>query len=270
MMMTRRSLAAWAALLGAAAAFPSPALAAKADAPCPAGTVKAVASPTHSRLNRCIAAHEIVLETTYYQNASKVGGTALAAFPEARLRYGLTQRLEVFYDTPSEIAVSGERGAGIYYMTHPGLGAHFEFARIGSVSYSFTAEGHPPLGALANLHLDPIFDSHLTANWSGTARDDFAAQAGYLNFETVPLHRQRSSAFGAFSLTHAVDARTWVTSEVGVQSHATWGSQSQYDGIVSVQHSLGAATLANLELGTAFNEAGNSKPHYLGFGFTVR
>jgi hypothetical protein len=258
-------------LLAAVLLTPQPSFAAKADATCAGASVRAVASPTHSRVSPCVVKHRrVAVETTYYQNASKVGGTALAAFPEVRVRYGLVPRAELFYDASSEIAVSGERGSGVYYMTHPGLGARFEVARAGGVLYSLSAEGHPPLSALANLHLIPIFDAHAAANWSASGRNDFAAQAGYLNFETAFTRNQRSSAFGAFSATHGLNGRTWATMELGFQSHATWNARSQTSGIFSLQRSLSETSMMNLELGTAFNAAGNSKPHYLGFGFAVR
>lgn len=70
-------------------------------------------------------------------------------------------------------------------MTHPGLGARYEVAQGHGVTYSLTAEGHPPLDALAKTSLIPIFDTHLSANWDDAHRNTFAAQAGYFNFETL-------------------------------------------------------------------------------------
>ena len=82
--------------------------------PCAGSSLQDLASRTHAKATPCVAPrHRFILETTYYQNASRIGGSALAAYPEARIRYGMAPRLELFVDTPSEIAKSGERGRGI-------------------------------------------------------------------------------------------------------------------------------------------------------------
>jgi hypothetical protein len=48
------------------------------------GTVHAIANPTHAKVNPCVVGRgHSVIDITYYQNASSVGGTALAAYPEA-------------------------------------------------------------------------------------------------------------------------------------------------------------------------------------------
>jgi hypothetical protein len=75
-------------------------------------TVHAIANPTHdAKVNPCLVGRgHSVIDITYYQNASSVGGTALAAYPEATIRFGIARNLEVFVDAPSDVAKSGLDG----------------------------------------------------------------------------------------------------------------------------------------------------------------
>lgn len=239
--------------------------------PCTGGTLRDVADRTHGKMTPCVAPpHRLVLEATYYQNASRLGGTALAAYPEARIRYGVAPRLELFVDTPSEIAKSGERGRGIYVMTQTGAGAKFELARARGVAYAFSVESHPPLGALGNLNLNPLSDVHLSAKWSGAHRREFGLEAGVINYQTVYHQHLRASALTAASVTQSVDPKTSLTLELANQSNVYSRSRSQTSAVFSVGRVLNPRLLFNVELGDAFNAAGNSKPHYLGAGFVFR
>lgn len=261
-----------ATLIAASLAIPKPASAANGPRalPCDTGSLRSLASRTHTKLTPCVAApHKFILETTYYQNASRIGGTALAAYPEARIRYGVAPHWELFVDTPSEIAKSGERGRGIYTMTQTGVGAKVDFARIRNVVYSLSVEGHPPLGALANLNLVPLSDVHLSANWTAGHRREFAVETGVINYATVFHNHLRATSLVAISGTQTLDPLTSVTLELANQSHVYRGSRSQSSGVFSVQRMLSNRVLFNVELGTAFDASANSKPHYLGAGFTI-
>jgi hypothetical protein len=252
------------------ATFVASASAAQQAHSCSDGSLHAVASRTHTKLTPCVAKpHELVLETTYYQNASRTGGTALAAYPEARVRYGVAPHAELFVDTPSEIAKSGEDGRGIYIMTQTGVGAKVELARVHNVVYSVSAESHPPLGALASLDLVPLSDVHVSANWAAGHRREFALEAGTVNYSTVFHQHLRATSVVAGNFTQALNARTAVTLELMSQSHVLSGSRSEHTGVVALQQNLSHRILFNVELGTAFNVCNNTKPHYLGAGFTI-
>ena len=263
----------FAALLSAAPfSMSSPASAATAErVSCAGASLRAVASRTHAKLTPCVATtHRFILETTYYQNASRVGGTALAAYPEARLRYGIAPRAELFVDAPSEIAKSGYRGAGIYTMTSTGFGAKYELARSHGAVYAVSAESHPPLGALANLNLVPLFDLHVSANWSPARGRSMGFQAGSVNYNNVRHTHLRSSALVAGWITQETGPRTSFTLELATQSNVYSKSRAQSSGVFSISQLLSQNLLFNIELGSAFNAQRNSKPHYLGAGFTVR
>lgn len=239
--------------------------------PCSDGSLGSVASRTHAKLTPCVAKrHTLIVETTYYQNASRVGGTALAAYPEARIRYGIAPRLEAFVDSPSEIAKSGQRGAGIYFMTQTGVGIKYELGRTRNVAYSLSAESHPQLGALANLNLVPLSDVHISANRSVGRGIEFGAEAGVINYDNTHHTHLRSSALISASITKAMTSRTWLTIELASQSNVYSKSRAQSSGVFSISHMLSQRILFGLELGSAFNAQRNSKPHYLGAGFTIR
>ena len=155
-------------------------------------------------------------------------------------------------------------------MTQTGIGGKFEVARAHGVVYSLSAEGHPPLGALANLNLRPLSDVHLSANWSGAHRRQFGVEVGSVNYETAFFQRFRSSSLLAGTVTQHLDARTSFTLELANESNVYLHARSQSSGVMSVERTLNEHLLFDLELGDAFNAAGNSKPHYLGAGFTIR
>jgi hypothetical protein len=201
----------------------------------------------------------------YYQNASRVGGTALAGYPLLRTRYGIAPNVEVFYDAPNELAISSH--GGHYEMAHSGFGGQGTIAQRGDVALLLTAESRPPLSPLANLYVLPLSDVHMTASWTANYGTNFAAQVGTLNYIATNRGRRRSSIFD-MSGTAPISSQTWFTGEVGMQSNATWGSAGETRGIASIKHSIGANSVFNLDLGTTLNASGGSKPHYLGAGFT--
>ncbi len=210
--------------------------------------------------------HRIAVSTMYYQNASKVGGTALAGYPLLRARYRVAQDAEVFYDAPTELAISSH-GAH-YEMAHSGFGAQGTIAQDGDVALMLTAESRPPLSPLANLYVLPLADVHLTAAWTTLNGSNLAAQVGTLNYVATNRGHRRSSVFDTLAATAPVAPGTWFAGEVGMQSNATYGSAGETRGIASIKHSLGTNSVFNVDLGTALNAAGGSKPHYLGAGFT--
>ena len=236
--------------------------------PCTADAMHVVSKRSHAIIAPCVAKpHRAVLETNYYQNASKVGGTALAAYPEVRLRYGVANHLELFLDGPSEIAKSGLHGSGIYVMAPIGFGGSYEFARVRGVSYSFSAENRPPLQPLANESLVPLSDFHVSANWAG-GRRTYGAEIGELDYASVLRHHtHRSSPIAALSLSQQVARNTYFTGELSEQLRVLGGSAPQTAGILSMQHLLSQRVIFSIEGGSSFNAQGDTKPHYWGFGF---
>ena len=237
------------------------------------GTLRALANTTHARMTPCLVRRgSVVVETMYYQNASSVGGTALAAYPEATVRIGLADRLEIFVDAPSDVAKSGENGLGVFYFTHPGFGLKAQLSSSSTFASSFSVETRPQLHALAHLSLLPMADATLTGSWMlHHSNIVLSAQTGAFLFRQRGMeHQQRAAATFAVGITAPILRRTWMTLQLRSVSAAAMHSGAQSMGTMSIEHEIGRNVLANLQLGTAFNAAGHSKAHYLGIGFTIR
>lgn len=258
----------------------APALA--VDQPAPKGppvrsicdqSLRSIANTSHARMTPCIVRRgQIVIETMYYQNASSVGGTALAAYPEATIRLGLSPRVEVFLDAPSDVAKSGSNGLGVFYFTHPGFGLKATLSNSSTFASSVSVETTPQLHALAHLSLIPVADITFTGSWMPRRSNlIFSAQAGAFWFRQRGMdHEQRTAATFAAGVTMPVMRKTWLSLQLSSISTAAMNSSAQSTGTLSLQHEIGRNVLANLQLGTAFNAAGRSKAHYLGVGFTIR
>ena len=236
-------------------------------------SLRSIANTSHARMSPCIVRRgRIVIETMYYQNASSVGGTALAAYPEATFRIGLSPRVEFFVDAPSDVAKSGSNGEGIFYVTHPGFGLKAELSSSSTFASSLSVETRPQLHALAHMSLLPLADATLTGAWMPRhSHLVITGQAGAFLFRQRGMgHEQRTAATFAIGITAPINTKTWLTLQLRSFSIAAMNSSAQTSGTLSLQHEIGRNVLANLQLGTAFNAAGHSKAHYLGFGFTIR
>ncbi len=266
----------------AAAFFACSALAMAVDKPAPKGppigsicdeSLRSIANTTHARATPCVVTRgHMVIETMYYQNASREGGTALAAYPEATFRVGVSPRLELFVDAPSDIAKSGTHGDGIFYFTHPGVGLKALLSSSSTFASSLSLETRPQLHALAHMSLLPMADATLTASWMPRRSNVIiTGQAGAFWFQQRGMgHEQKMAATFALGVTAPIMRKTWLTLQLRSFSIAALHSSAQSSGTLSLQHEIGRNVLANVQLGTAFNAARHSKAHYLGLGFTIR
>ena len=258
-------------LCTAAAPAAEQTLQAPAKAVCTGG-LRNVADKTHAKINACIAPlHGLIVQTTYYQNASREGGTALAALPEMTLRYGLSDGVEIFVDAPSDIAKSGQRGLGVFYLTHPGYGIKASLARSPRSAYAVSFETRPPLDAMAHLSLLPQAELAFTGEWRITSRWSAQAQAGALLFRQRGMEgEQRTAAIVSAAATYDLSKRTLLTVQLRSVSAAAMRSSAQSMGTFGIVRQLDDRLIFRVELGTAFNAAGHTKAHYLGAGFTFR
>jgi len=236
------------------------------------GSLRNVADRTHAKINACVAPlHQLIVQTTYYQNASKEGGTALAALPELTLRYGLSDGVELFVDAPSDIAKSGQRGLGVFYLTHPGYGIKASLARSARAAYAVSFETRPPLDAMAHLSLLPQAELAFTGEWRITSRWSAQAQAGALLFRQRGMSgEQRTAAIFSAAANYDISKRTLLTVQLRSVSSAAMRSSAQSMGTFGIVQQLSDRAIFRVELGTAFNAAGHTKAHYLGAGFTIR
>ena len=112
-----------------------------------------------------VAGGRLLVETLYYQNASKVGGTALAAYPLVRFRTGLVKRLELVVDAPSQIAQSGLGGAGLYPVSRAGAGLNYRVADSEHTALGLAALVSAPASLYASTQSQPRYTLGLNGKY---------------------------------------------------------------------------------------------------------
>lgn len=214
-----------------------------------------------------VAPGSLLVETLYYQNASRVGGTALAAYPLFRLRAGLAKRLEVVVDTPSQVAESGLAGAGLYPRTHPGYGFSYTVASTGAFAASAGVEAVPPSSRFTVNEAQPRYVFDLTGGYQLSPRATLSAIATGSSSRQVGFQR----IFPAAAVRAAYDASSvmQISSDVGMRIIARHSVGQSY-GDVSVNERLRRYVTFAVGLGTTFNPVANEKAHYLASGFSFR
>ena len=117
-----------------------------------------------------VAPGGLLVESLYLQDASRVGGTALAVYPLFRLRTGVTDRLEAFVDTPSQIAESGHGGAGLYPTTRLGFGLNYTLVEGDRLAIALGAEQLPPISHFATTQTQSKYAFDMTSGYRLTTR----------------------------------------------------------------------------------------------------
>jgi hypothetical protein len=210
----------------------------------------------------------LVIETLYYQNASRVGGTALAAYPLLRLRTGVARRLELVLDAPAQIAESGLHGIGLYPVTRFGYGANYTVASSATVASGFGVEVQPPSSLFNVNERQPKYIFDFTVGYHIGARTTISAIA--------TVASSHSEGFGRFTPAAAVrtaydaNARTQISTDLGERVVAR-RDRAQAFSDVALNEKLHKDIAYTLGLGTTFNGfAGVGKAHYLATGFNFR
>jgi hypothetical protein len=217
----------------------------------------------------CIAAPKTLLvESLYYQNASKVGGTALAAYPMIRLRAGVAPRLELVVDAPSQVAESGLGGAGLYPASSPGIGVNYALSSSIRSALALGAELLPPESLYEpNRSAQPKYEMHLTSAYRVTRYLTLDGALAGSSSRRSGLQRIYPTALLGADLT--VARQTRVSFDLGariVTRRQAW----QSFGDISVTRLLGNNLAFDIGLGTAFNPVNDQKSHYLAAGFNVK
>jgi len=214
-----------------------------------------------------VAPGALLVETLYYQNASRVGGTALAAYPLFRFRAGIARHLEVMVDTPSQIAMSGVNGAGLYPTTHAGYGLNYTFASSASFAAAFGAEAVPPSSRFTVDQTQPRYVLDFTGGFQLTPRATLSAIVTGSSSRQVGFQR----IFPAAALRAAYDTSsvTQVSTDIGTRFIARHAASQTY-GDVAVNQRLRKNMTFAIGAGTTFNPVSNEKAHYLASGFSFR
>lgn len=204
---------------------------------------------------------------TYLQNASAVGGTALAAYPMLHLRTGITKDLEFVFQSPSQIAESGLHGIGLYPMTHLGYGLRYTLRQTDRFAVALLGETLPPMSRFSPNHVQSKYLFGLTAEYVvnpklalGFATN--GTSSSRVGFQRILLSATTRAAYNVTPVTQiSADLGTGVVSK-----RMVW----QTFGDISVNQALRDNLAFNVGVGSAFNAVSNVKAHYLASGFTYR
>jgi hypothetical protein len=212
----------------------------------------------------CVAAPgTLIVETLYYQNASRIGGSALAAYPLFRLRTGILRRLEVVVDAPSQIAESGPHGIGLYPTTHFGFGFNYAVASSPRAAVAVGVEALPPNSRFSVTQTQAKYILDMTAGFRLTAHSTLSAIATGASSLSVGL--QRIDPAAAVRYAYDTSSATQVSTDVGERVVARHTVAQSY-GDVAVNQRLRKNITFDVGLGTAFNMVSNAKAHYLASG----
>jgi hypothetical protein len=196
----------------------------------------------------------LLIETLYYQNASRVGGTALAAYPLFRLRTGIVHHLEVVVDLPSQVAESGLNGAGLYPRTQMGYGLNYTALTNARLAAAFGAEVLPPSSRFTVNEAQPRYVVDFAMGYHLLPHATLSAIATGSSSRQVGFNQVSPSA----AVRMAYDS-----------SVVTRHSVAQSYGDVAVNERLRKNTTFTIGLGTTFNPVSNAKAHYLASGLNL-
>jgi len=231
-------------------------------------TLPCVDRPTTVTRACVVPQSTILLENGYYQNASKIGSTALAAYPLTRLRVGVAPRIEIVLDAPAQYAESGAGGVGLYPRSQLGFGAKWLFARSPLLQLTLGAEASPPIDRNIPTSTHSRYDADVAAALTLDRLTSLNASLGVVSF-AENQHNESAGLRSGIAVRRTVARGTTVIGEITFRSSAANGN-AQTSGAIYVQQALNRSALVDIGLGTAFNAAGNAKAHYLGFGVSIR
>ena len=215
----------------------------------------------------CVAAPgTLIVETLYYQNASRIGGTALAAYPLFRLRTGILRRLEVVVDAPSQIAESGLHGIGLYPTTHFGYGFNYTVASSSRMAAAIGVEALPPNSRFSVSETQARYVLDMTAGFRLTTHSTLSAIATGASSLSVGL--QRIDPAAAVRYAYDTSSTTQVSTDVGERIVARHAVAQSY-GDIAINQRLRKNITFDVGLGTTFNMVSNAKAHYLASGFNL-
>jgi hypothetical protein len=213
-----------------------------------------------------VASGDMLVQSLYFQNASKVGGSALAEYPLVNARIGVAKALEIDLNTPSEVAYSGSHGAGVYQTTEPGVGFQYAFDQgqrfvtaVGGTLDPAVSQFVPVL-TQSKYSLDLTSAYRLDSRWSldAAALTETPARVGF----------DRTLPAATLGVTYDPDQALQITSGFGSRV-AERGDRLQKYGDLSLGKLLGKKVSLDVGVGSALNATANTKAHYLEAGLSV-
>jgi hypothetical protein len=210
---------------------------------------------------------KVFAEVTYLQNASAVGGTALATYPMLHLRTGITKNLEFVFQSPSQIAESGQRGMGLYPMTHLGYGLRYTVTQTNRFGLAVLAETLPPTSRFSPNQVQSRYLFGLTTEYVVNPKLALGFALNGTSSSSVGFGQifPSTTVRAAYNVTPA----TQFSVDVGTRTIAQHTAGQSF-GDVSFSQMQARNLAFNVGLGSAFNAVANVKAHYLASGFTYR
>lgn len=222
----------------------------------------------------------VLLESGYYQNASSVGGSAIAEYPDAELRVGFARALEVMLDPETQIDRSGNHGKGFFTTSDPGLGLKWQLADQPNGAYDFGAEVNPPETA-ASFPWQPKYRFGLDSSERVTKRwrtdlglnlvDDGRIDDGRLDDgrDVAALARSTPALRSTAGLGLAASDDSLFSVELSDQSSVARSLRGQSFGHLAWRQALSRRILVDVEGGQTFNTSAHTRPHYIGAGLSL-
>jgi hypothetical protein len=210
---------------------------------------------------------ETLLETGYYQNASSVGASAIAEYPNAQVRTGVASNLELVLNPPTQVDVSGNRGKGFFSLSDPGVGFKYQVADNATGAVDFGGEIRPPSTA-TSFRWQPEYQFQA----------DSSQQVGRKLLATIGLGVVDDGRFSAVTpgkpalrtsaaLGLAASHGTNVSVELVDQASVAKSLHGQTSGNLTLHEAIAKRVVFDLDGGQTFNTSAHSRPHYIGAGF---
>ena len=207
----------------------------------------------------------LIAQATYLQNASAVGGTALAAYPMLDLRTGIAPNLELAFHAPSQLAESGPAGIGLYPSTHLGYGLRYGIASTARFAIAAATDVLPPMSRFSPNQVQPRYVFGFSSMYAMNSRWTLGFAGSGTSSGRVGFQRVLPSE--ALTTAYSLGLGTSISTDIGNRFPARTTPQSFGD--IAVDQSLGAKMRFKVGLGTTFNSALQSKAHYLASGFDL-
>lgn len=215
----------------------------------------------------CVTARgSVVAESTYLQNASATGGTALAAYPMVDLRTGIASGLEFAFHAPSQIAESGRDGIGLYPVTHLGYGLRYAPLDTSRLAVAVVTDVLPPVSRFSVNETQSRYLIGVTSAYEAAPKLLLGFAGSGTSSGTVGFAQVLPSE--AFKAAYDFNAKTQLSTDIGTRFPARRSPQSFGD--IAVNQTISKRFVLKVGAGTTFNPALDAKCHYLASGFNYR
>jgi hypothetical protein len=245
-------------------------IAASADRICDNQTLLNLIDRPTTALSSCVLTKGgAVLESGYYQNASSVGGSEVARYPNAALRLGITSKLELDVEGPSQVDVSGNHGRGFWSLTDPGVGMKWQLANRAMSAYDLDAQIEPQPQA-ASYPWQPRFALQFDSTQLIERRLRTILALGVVDDRRIA--RKQADFPGLRSstgLSYLTSPASEFSVEVNVQSSVARAIRGQSYGDATFRQALNRHVAIDVEGGQTFNAAAKRRPHYIGAGLAL-